>query len=228
MMQPKLNIAELAHKIVEAVPRSESTSSRVAVTLYRLLAEGRPVPVGRLARALDLPDDTVRQVLSPYPVFCDEHGAVIGFGGLTIAEMPPHRFRVEGRDLYTWCAWDSLFIPGILGKVADVTSIDPLTHAPISLTVAPDRVRDVRPATTVVSFLTSDRKFDRDVIVNFCHFVHFFQSREAGETWTARHPGTFLLSVEDAFALSQTANERKFGGALRRHHANHRTSGHAR
>ncbi len=216
MRQAVVNITELADRIANAVPRSVPTSPRVAVTLYRLLAEGHPVPVGRLAHALNLPSDTVSQVLSPYPVFYDEHGAVIGFGGLTVAEMPPHRFRVEGRNLYTWCAWDSLFIPGILGKVADVTSVDPLTRASISLTVAPDGVRDVRPETTVVSFLTPDQAFDRDVIVNFCHFVHFFSSRDAGEAWTAQHPGTFLLSVEEAFALGRLTNARNFGEALGR------------
>jgi hypothetical protein len=40
-----------------------------------------------------------------------------------------------------------------------------------------------------VSFLTPDQGFDADVIQSFCHFVHFFASREAGETWTAEHPG---------------------------------------
>jgi hypothetical protein len=34
-------------------------------------------------------------------VFFDDKGAVIGFGGLTVVEMPPHRFVVDGRTLYT-------------------------------------------------------------------------------------------------------------------------------
>lgn len=214
MRQAAVNIRDLAERIVGAVPQFDPTGRRVAVRLYRLLAEGNPVSIGRLAKALNLPGETVSEVLSRYLVFYDEQGAVIGFGGLTVAEMPPHLLRVEGRILYTWCAWDSLFIPSILGKAADVTSCDPLTRTPISLTVASDGVKHVRPETTEISFLTPDRTFDRSIIVNFCRFVHFFSSREAGGAWTARHPETFLLSVEDAFALGQLTNAQNFGEAL--------------
>jgi len=214
MRQAAVNIGELADKLLGAVPRFDPMSRRVAVKLYHLLAEGAPVPIVRLAQALNLPDATVSEVLSRYPVFYDDQGAVVGFGGLTVTKMPPHLFRVEGRALYTWCAWDSLFIPGILGKAAEVTSRDPITDTPISLKVAPAGVKDVKPQSTIVSFLTPERTFDRNVIVNFCHFVHFFSSQQAGETWTARHPGTFLLSVEDAFALGQLTNARNFGDAI--------------
>lgn len=117
MRQAPVDIEKLADKIVGAVPRFDPASRRVAVTVYRLLAEGHPIPVGRLAKALHLPGQTISQVLSRCPVFYDEQGAVVGFGGLTVADMPPHIFRVEGRMLYTWCAWDSLFIPSILGRL---------------------------------------------------------------------------------------------------------------
>ena len=40
-----------------------------------------------------------------------------------------HRFEVAGRTLYTWCAWDSLFLPQILGQEAEVESTCPLTAA---------------------------------------------------------------------------------------------------
>jgi alkylmercury lyase len=184
------------------------------VKLYRLLAEGSPVPPARLATDLNLPVETVSEVLSRYAAFTDDQGAIVGFGGLTVAEMPPHQFRVTDKTLYTWCAWDSLFIPSILGNVAEVTSRDPVSHTSISLTVTPDGVKDVYPPSTVVSFLAPDRTFDRDAIANFCHFVHFFGSRETGDVWTAKHPGTFLLSVNEAFRLGQLTNARNFRDAL--------------
>lgn len=125
--------------------------------------------------------------------------------------MPPHVFRVDSKTLYAWCAYDTLFIPGLLGKTAHVTSRDPVTHDPISLTVAPDRISDLRPNDAVMSSLAPDQAFDRDVITNFCHFVHFFGSKETGAAWTAKHPGTFLLSLTDGLALAREANERNFG-----------------
>ena len=211
MSQPAVDVRQLAERLVGTVPRFDVTGRRVAVALYRELAKGEPVSLTCLAARLQLPQETVRNTLAAGSVFYDSHGAVIGFGGLTVTEMPPHGFRVDGRTLYTWCAWDSLFIPAILGKTADVSSRDPVNGVPISLRVAPDGVREVHPPVAVVSFLVRERAFDRDVITNFCHFVHFFSAEETGRAWTAGHPGTFLLSIADAFWLGQLTNAHNFG-----------------
>ena len=71
---------------------------------------------------------------------------------------------------------------------------------------------EIRPPDTVVSFLLPETEFDAEVIQRFCHFVHFFASPEDGERWTAQHPGTFLLSVDDAYSLGQLTNRAAFGG----------------
>jgi len=214
VQEPPINVTQLADKLVGAVPRFDHIGRRVAVALYRELAKGRPVPLARVATLLDLTHEAVGGALAANLLLFNSDGSVIGFGGLNVTEMLPHRFRVNDETLYTWCAWDSLFIPGILGKAADVASRDPVTGIPISLKVAPDHVRGVQPAGTVVSFLAPNRAFDRNAITNFCHFVHFFGSEETGRTWTADHPGTFLLSLEDAFALGRLTNTRNFGDAL--------------
>lgn len=214
MRDTAMNVAQLADKFAGAVPAFDVVSGRVAVTLYRELAKGAPVPLAHLAALLDVPQETVASALSASTVFYDGGGAVTGFRGLALAEVSPHRLRVDGVTVYTWCAWDSLFIPGILGRTADVVSRDPVSGAEIVLRITPDRVEGVDPVGTVLSFLAPARRLDRDVIRNFCHFIHFFGSAENGRMWTAAHPGTFLLSVEDAFALGRLINARNFGDAL--------------
>ncbi len=95
-----------------------------------------------------------------------------------------------------------------------MTSRSPASDAEISLTVTPTGPIDIRPPDTVVSFLLPETEFDADVIQRFCHFVHFFASPEDGERWTAQHPGTFLLSVDDAYSLGQLTNRAAFGPVL--------------
>jgi alkylmercury lyase len=95
-----------------------------------------------------------------------------------------------------------------------VTSRSPTSDAEISLTVTPTGPTDLAPADTVVSFLLPETEFDAGVIQRFAHFVHFFASPEDSEQWTAGHPGTFVLSVDEAYRLGQLTNRAAFGAAL--------------
>ncbi|MGQ0551573.1 MAG: organomercurial lyase [Armatimonadota bacterium] len=214
MQKERAKLEELADKIVKAVPKSGPIEQRIAVQVYRLLAESEPVSPRRLAGTLNLSEIRVRDSLARWPgIYYDGDRSIIAFWGLALPEMP-HRFHVDGRTLYTWCAWDSLFIPGILGKNARVESADPVTKQKISLVVGPNGVKEVTPAGTVVSFLAPETPFDADVIQSFCHFVHFFSSPETASKWISEHPNTFILSVNEAYELGRLTNERNFGEAL--------------
>jgi alkylmercury lyase len=72
----------------------------------------------------------------------------------------------------------------------------------------------VSPRETVVSVLVPEQQFDATVMQSFCHFVHFFASREAAASWTVLHPGTFQLSIDDAYRLGRLTNRAAFGAAL--------------
>jgi alkylmercury lyase len=204
----------LAGAIDAARPSLDPLEQRVALTLYGLLAGGQPVPVDALAARVDEPPASVQRILARWPeVFRDDQQRVIGFHGLSLGETP-HSFRVHGRRLYAWCAWDTLFLPQLLKAQAQVESRCPSTGEPVRLTVSPARVESATPSQAVVSMLVPGSKFDEDVVTSFCHYIHFFSSEQAAETWIARHPGTFTLSLEQAFELGQATNRAQFPTAL--------------
>jgi alkylmercury lyase len=202
----------LAEAVVRAEPYFDDPSRRVALATYRRLAEGTAAPVEDIAERAGEEEDLTERLLATWPgVFRDIRGDVVGFWGLTIGKLvPTHAIEVEGRRLYAWCAWDTLFLPGILGADARVESICPVTKETITLVVEPDGVAEASHPQAVVSCLLPSTEFDANVIQSFCHFVHFFASRDAGGSWTAEHPGTFLLSLEDAFELGRLVNARNF------------------
>jgi len=211
---PTSMAGSLAQKVADAFPKLSAPEQRIALGLYRLLAEGEPVSSDRLAQHLDLSTSLVREVLDTWPaVYFDDKKNVIGFWGLALGEMP-HRFKVDGRQLYTWCAWDSLFIPELLGKTAEVESSCPISGQTISLTVGPRRVKNFSPDAAVVSLLSPTASFDMNVIASFCHYVLFFSSEESGNKWIANHEDTFLLTVNDAFEIGRLTNEATFGAVL--------------
>lgn len=76
------------------------------------------------------------------------------------------------------------------------------------------------PKDAFVSFLLPEADdFDTsaaNVMGKFCHFVFYFTSRSSSERWVAKHPGTFLYSPHEAFALAKRLNARNFGPELAR------------
>lgn len=207
--------------LAAVLPRFAPDEQRAALTLYDELAKGSAVSVEQLATALEAPVHEARALLERDSIrsliYPDEEGRVLGFGGLAAAPMS-HRFEVQGRTLWTWCAWDSLFIPEILAVEARVESEDPESGAPVRLTVGPDGVRSRGPEGTVVSFIMPDaEQFETsatNVMASFCHFVFFFESRESGERWTTRRDGTFIFTLDEAMELARRLNARTFGDAL--------------
>jgi alkylmercury lyase len=209
-----IDTQDLARDVAVAIGTLDAEQQRVAVSLYRLLAEGGPVAAERLADRAALPLETVEKLLDDWPaVYRDEHGSVVGFWGLAIREMP-HRLEIGGRTVYAWCAWDTLFLPEIVGGRAAVSSTCPTTGETVSLEVDESGARRVTPDTAVLSFLRPDGPFDGDVIRSFCHFVHFFADEDAAARWIERHPNTFAMSIDEGVDLARRRNREMLGSAL--------------
>lgn len=202
--------AALAAELAAVTPTLSDEQQRLALSVYRLLADGEPVDRARLATRTGLSPERVAELLGDLPgVYVDDRERVIGFWGLTIRPMA-HWLLVDGRVLYAWCAWDTLFLPELIGKPAQVQSTCPTTGTPISLTVHNHEITDVAPAGTVLSFLHRDQPFDADVIATFCHYVHFFADTAAAEQWTSEEDGTFVVSLVDGAEIARLANAARF------------------
>ena len=209
-------LESLAAAVAKAAPDFDGEQQRIALEVYRRMAEATPAPAEEIAARTGDDVHRIRALLDTWPgVFRDDEGRVTGFWGLTTRRLSPtHCFRVGERELYAWCAWDTLFLPEILGQTAHIESTCPTTGESISLVVSPERVVGTSHPDAVVSFLTPERHFDADVIQGFCHFVHFFVSEVAGKTWTKTHPGTSLLSLAEAFELGRKVNALNFPSYL--------------
>ncbi len=218
-MTTKTTNLDAAAAMMDTVPALGENAKRLALELYRQLARGEPVPLESLGAALGVPIEEITALLEDEQlkgwVFYDDEKSVIGFRGLAIGKMP-HRFEVDGRTLYTWCAIDSLFLPEMLGKPAKVESRDPHTGTAITLTVTPDGVESVEPAAAVMSILIGDPEVVKTnptkVMASFCHHIFFLESPETGAEWAAQHgEGTFLVTLDEAFALGKQFNAVQFG-----------------
>ncbi len=208
----------LSSELLLRLPLMTDEERRVGLEIYRQLSAGEPVSTAGLAQSLGIPphkaDELLAQPNLKSLTYIDNKGDIIGFGGLAIRAMP-HRFNLNGRRLYTWCAWDSLFVPVILGQAAEVESPAPGDLSIVRLRVGPDRIERIEPEGAVMSFLLpTAQTFQADALkamASFCHFIFFFPDRESAMTWTSQHPDTMVISLPDAFELGRHTVAARWG-----------------
>ena len=214
MLPPTLN--SLLARLLPAFPELSEREQQLGITLYRLMLGGQPVRLESLAATAGLPTQEIARALDRglrSLVLFDGADRLTGFGGLAVTPTA-HRFAVNGSQLFTWCAWDALFIPELLATVCVVESRCPQTHRSIHLRVAPNRVEHVKPAETVLSFALPDATLcdcsASEGIAAFCDHVRFLASRDEGNAWVAGQAGLFLMSVSEAFALGKMFNAARY------------------
>lgn len=202
----------LIAQLATIFPHQDETSSRIALAIYRLLArQDRATPSEIAGRAGVKPDDVAARLDEWPAVYRDEEGAVIGFWGLTGREMG-HRIAIDGRDRFAWCAWDTLFLPELVGATAEVTSVTPVDGREIRLRITPRDLEVVAPrnARLFVSFrLPGEDDWQDDVVASFCHHV-FFVLEEEADRWRAANPDSLLLDLESAFRAGRLKNRLQF------------------
>jgi alkylmercury lyase len=177
----------------------------LARELIDQLARGEPVTVERLAQAVDRDVHHLAAVLGRWPnIHRDDQDRIVAFAGLSLTPTR-HSFDVAGRRLFTWCAWDTLFLPALIGREAHVSSTCPLTGKEVRLTIGPAGIHDAEPARLLVSFPASASTVTSDITASFCRHVHFLAGRDAAEAWLAANEGGLALSLNDAVELGRLA-----------------------
>jgi len=172
--------------------------------ILRLLARGKPASPAQIAEAVGAPVEKVRERLGTMTdVETDDEGNLVGMG-LTLRPTQ-HRFIVGGRQLYTWCALDTLMFPPLLGEAATVESPCRATGETVRVELGPEGVQRVTPPEAVVSIVVPEECCST-IRGSFCNEVHFFRSREAAADWQREHQEAVIVTVEEGFTLGRLLN----------------------
>lgn len=177
--------------------------------LMKLLAQGDPVDIADLGAATGRPVEEIRAALEAMAdTEYDGSGRIVGQG---LTQRPTqHRFEVDGEQLYTWCALDTLIFPTLLGAPARIQSAYKSTGTPVRVRVDSSGVTSVEPATAVVSLVNPEDM--SSVRSSFCNQVHFFASPEEAGTWLENHPDGTVVPVHEAYRLASSMAEKMLAG----------------
>lgn len=189
----------------------------LSLALYRRLGDGAPVERTELAADLNLTVEAVGKDLRALPdsaLDFDDHGAVVAFGGLSIAPAR-HRFRIGDSELYTWCVFDALFLPQLLGKSAMSITRCPGTGATIEIVQTPTAIASSQPASPVMSIVAPDKESCCENLRGaFCDHVNFFADEAAFRDWAGDRPDVAAVSLEEAHELARQRNRYRYGGRI--------------
>lgn len=211
----------MAEKIWEAArdrfPVLSPEEQHAGIVILRELSRGEAVTLTQVARTLGAPADTAEALLggsalSPF-ILTDEAGRIQSFLGLSVTPTH-HCLRVGGRQLWAWCASDTLFLPELLGESATIESRDPESGQLVRLTVTPDGVGVSEPDGIAVSMMPPqawDIFSAERIMASACHFIFFFASPASGKRWQAAHPETALLTLDESVMLAKRQNAWLFG-----------------
>lgn len=205
-------LSRLAEIFVRGFNALDRDEQRLARALYRALSRGRPVSPSELAEEASMPASSVAKTLRAWPdIHWTEDGSIRAYLGLSV-EPTRHRIEFDAGTAYTWCAWDTLFIPGVAGLEARVRSTCPASGAEVSLAVGPRGVEQDGPDDLGLSFVEpAQSELGESVTKDFCQYVHFVSTgHPETAAWLEARPGLFLLSVDEGFELGRRVNAERF------------------
>jgi len=186
-----------------------SELQRVSIALYRLLGRGLPVTREQLAKACGCSQERIGQLLDQLPLTgldLDASGAVKAFGGLSL-EPTRHKFVAGEAELHTWCVFDALFLPEILGKPARLETHCPASGAELIVELSPGEVRAARPPDTVMSIVGPDREACcANLRKAFCDKVSLFKDSQAFKAWPHRPEDMGCVTLAEAQDFARRRN----------------------
>ncbi len=126
--------------------------ARAYTFLICQIAAGKALSSDDFARELGMAPEAASGVFAGLQASGMEFDPAGNLIGAALTPRPtPHRISFDGKELFAWCALDTLFIPGLLDQVADVRSPCPATGEEIRLRVGPHGVEACDPRQAAIS-----------------------------------------------------------------------------
>ena len=214
-VRPRATSEDVPDATLEALAKALALSlpctDRVSVSVLGVLATGYPVSrhdlAARLAqgRRRDSEVDSeafLNAAMERLPnVELDEHGRIVGCG-LTLAPTD-HQIIFSGPPLFTYCAFDTVLFPALLGRSAEVRSRCHATGVPIRCSIGVEGLEALVPAAAVITLVAPDQAGGhREASGSVCRHAHFFASAAAAGRWREAHAG-FVLPVAQAHVVAR-------------------------
>ncbi len=187
----------------------QSEQEELCLPILHQVTRGKPLKKAALAASLQVSQEDLEQRLLHLPdTEFDQHGNILGWGVTMIPTR--HRFQMDGKSLFTWCAFDTVLFPPTLRESARVQSTCPVTDQSITFVATPEgTVLELTPTSAVLSLIIPAERSEC-VRATFCEQSLFFESEQVASIWLSAHPDALILSVEEAALVGRLVANARF------------------
>ena len=199
-------IVETAKRGFESWDEGTLEAMMLFTKAQQLLLEGRPVSPDQIGARLRMPKHQAMSFLGHVGAALDEEGNLVGLGLSVVPTQ--HSYKINGRQLYVWCAADAISFPILHKATAVIASPDPISGELVRLTSSPEGVSGVEPSTAVATIVTGQKGI-ANIRANVCNHQHFFTSVDTAAEYVSRHPGLAIATIEDVFQAGQILREQE-------------------
>lgn len=165
------------------------------VNVQKELLKGIPLLKTKYYELNDVTKEKANSLLELFGEL-DENNEITAFFGLSLTPTK-HKFIVQQKTLYTWCALDAILFTEWLGVSSQIISHDPIDNSLIELNIDSDHLISSHPHPIFLSWV--DKIDTCNLKGSFCNHVSFFSCEQTAKTWLSNNQNGKILTLEDLF-----------------------------
>ena len=191
----------------QILPKLSELEKRVSTYLYIELVKGYPVPLAKIEKQFSIPEEQVRKLLGELAyVEHNQNDEIIAYRGVTLSPTK-HTLVTEDSTVYTWCAFDTLFLLDLIDKPAHIHSTCAECDKKLMLKPSMLASSQFENTSIVMSFLVPEPSaYQESLRASFCCKVHLFCNAACGQQWTSQQNNIELFSVDDSLTIARERN----------------------
>lgn len=200
-------LQETIQHLNKILPKFTELEKRLSKFLYIELVKGFPVPLAKIVEQLHLPEEQAIELLDALDyVEQNQNNEIIAYRGVTLSSAK-HTLVTAESTVYTWCAFDTLFLLDLIDEPAHIHSTCATCNKKLMLKPSMLDGSKFENSSVVMSFLVPEPSaYQESLRASFCCKVHFFCNLNCGQQWSSLQSNIELFSIDDSLTIARERN----------------------
>lgn len=206
------SLQSTVEQLQKLLPNLKKEERQISKLLYQKLALGRSVSIKTIANELNKPIQDIQDHLKQMSyIEFNAASKISAYRGVTLNQTQHYVFHNNSK-IYTWCAFDTLFLADLLAKPVSISSNCPTCFKAIDFKVTDHDLTSFKDTDIVMSFIIPSKvDICEDLQNTFCSKVYFFCNEQCGSEWVDLSPAIRFFNFADSLIIAQERNHELLG-----------------